>query len=90
MNHLLYLVRISVVALAALYSLYIEPRQAAISALQTRSIYPIDVDVQADEQLLLLAACVKNDDEGRVIAARRIRTDETKEMLNSIILQAKK
>lgn len=78
------------VDLAALYSLYIEPRQEAISALQTRSIYQIDVDVQADDQLLLLITCVKNDDERRVIAARRIRTDETKEALNSIILQAKK
>ncbi len=78
------------VDLAALYSLYVEPRQAAISALQTRSIHQIDVDVQADDQLLLLVTCAKNDDERRVIAARRIRTDETKETLNSIVLRAKK
>ena len=78
------------VDLAALSSLSIEPRQAAITALKMRSIYQSSLDVQADDQLLLLITCTKDDNERRVIAARRIRTDETREALNSVIQQTTK
>lgn len=78
------------VDLAALSSLPIEPRQAAITALKMRSIYQSSLDVQADDQLLLLITCTKDDNERRVIAARRIRTDETREALNSVIQQTAK
>ena len=78
------------VDLAALSSLSVETRQAAITALKTRSIYQNSLDVQADDQLLLLITCTQSDNERRVIAARRIRTDETREALSSVIQQTSK
>lgn len=78
------------VSLANLSSLSIELRQEAIISLQKRSIYQSSLDVQAEDQLLLLITCAKNDNERRVIAARRIRTDETKEELDNIIQKTKK
>ena len=41
-------------------------------------------DVRLDDQLLVLVTCVKNDEERRVVAARRIRNGETMEELKAL------
>ena len=64
----------------------IEERQQAIDALKKLSIYTSTVDVQVDDQLLLLITCVGRDEERRVVAARRIRNEESKTELSRLVL----
>ena len=52
-------------------------RQKSINALKAYSTVISGIDVQADDQLLLLITCVGDTDQRRVVAARRIREDET-------------
>lgn len=63
----------------------IADRTNAINALLSRSIYRTQVDVTANDQLLLLVTCVDGDDERRIVAARRIREDENEEVLQKLI-----
>ena len=71
-----------------LSSTNVASRTAAIDALRTRSLYRSGVTVNVDDQLLLLVTCVENDDERRVVAARRIRDGETEEQLQKLVNNA--
>lgn len=51
-------------------------REAAIRALERRSVISSALDVQADEQILLLVTCLDGDTERLVVAARRLREGE--------------
>ncbi len=62
-----------------------EERRRAVDALTQASIYPALIDVQPEDQLLLLVTCTAKDSERRVIAARRVREDETESGLARII-----
>ncbi len=62
-----------------LNSLELVQREAALQVLMQRSMYRCTVDVQPQDQLLLLVTCVGEDDERRVVAARRLREGETED-----------
>ena len=66
----------------------IAQRSRAIRQLQNSSIFTTAIDVRSDDQLLLLVTCVENDNERRIIAARRLRPDETEAALLPLILGA--
>lgn len=68
----------------------IADRTNAINALLSRSIYRTQVDVTAQDQLLLFVTCVDDDDERRGVAARRICEDENEEMLQKLIRRTTK
>ena len=52
-------------------------REAIIKRLSVLSKHTNVIDVNADDQLLLLVTCVGDEDDRRVVAARRLRDDET-------------
>lgn len=56
-------------------------REQAIRTLEKRSAVSGLLDVQADDQLLLLVTCLDGDTERMVVAARRLRDDETPDHL---------
>lgn len=58
-----------------------DDRARSIERLMHFSLFSSAVDVQAEDQLLFLVTCTKNDNERLVVAARRIRPDESKENL---------
>ena len=60
-----------------LYSTTVSVREEVIAQLQRASTLDIPIDVQADDQLLLLITCNGHDNERYVVAARRIRSDES-------------
>lgn len=62
-----------------------EERQRAVSTMMQASIYPVLIDVQPEDQLLLLVTCTAQDNERRVIAARRVRDNETESKLARMI-----
>lgn len=66
-------------------------REAIIRRLCELSEHTCTVDVNMDDQLLLLVTCVGDDDERRIVAARRIRVDETEhELYRSVQLSQKR
>lgn len=67
--------------LGALDSRDIAGRDREIRRLQEGALLQADVDVQAEDQLLLLITCVDDDNERRILAARRVRDDETEQEL---------
>lgn len=61
-------------------------REEIIGILQDRSRYSPVIDVAADDQILLLVTCKGEDDDARrIVAARRIREDETETELLRLI-----
>ena len=70
---------------AKLLSSSISHRRAALNALIRQSRYTSTLDVAPDDQLLLLITCVDDETDRRVIAARRIREDETEEALQKLV-----
>ena len=56
-------------------------REEAIRTLERRSAVSCTLDVQADDQILLLVTCLDGDTERLVVAARRLRTEETENTL---------
>ena len=56
-------------------------REKAIRTLESRSVIRSVLDVQADDQLLLLITCLDGETERLVVAARRLRDDETADRL---------
>ena len=68
-----------------LHSPVIATRQQALQTLIYRSRYECTIDVQTQDQLLLLVTCVGDDAERRVVAARRIREDETETALRRMV-----
>ncbi len=59
-----------------LNSLRTDDRAQAIRVLQNVSVLECEIDVRADDQILLLVTCVDKDTNRRVVAARRIREGE--------------
>lgn len=55
----------------------IHEREQAIETLRAVTPYACEVDVGPEDQLLLLVTCVGNEEERRVVAARRIREGES-------------
>ena len=68
-----------------LMSLRPENRMRAIGTLKEASVYACDVDVQAEDQLLLLVTCVDKETDRRVVAARRVREGEKENELQKLI-----
>ena len=56
-------------------------RSSTIQVLQQCSLIATGIDVRPDDQLLLLLTCVDDAGDRRIVAARRIRPDETEEAL---------
>lgn len=56
-------------------------RETIIQGLRTQSKHTCTIDVNADDQLLLLVTCVDDDADRRIVAARRIRDDESEDEL---------
>lgn len=75
---------------AKLNSMSIKNRQEALESLIRRSVYASGLDVIPQDQLLLLVTCVEDDDLRRVIAARRLREDETESELQKTINRTRK
>lgn len=70
------------VNLYALQGLRQAEKSLAIRALQQQSIYQTTIEVLPEDQLLLLVTCVDRTDQRRVLAARRIRDQESKDTLS--------
>ena len=68
----------------------IEARQKAIDTLISSSVHTCAVDVRVDDQLLLLVTCVDNDNQRRVVAARRVRDTETEAELQALVQKSRK
>ena len=56
-------------------------REEAIRTLERCSAVSSTLDVRADDQLLLLVTCLDGDTERLVVAARRLRNNETADSL---------
>lgn len=65
-------------------------RRSAIRALKNCSLYTAAIDVEAEDQILLLITCVDDDNERRVIAARRVRPDEDEEWIRRYVQEVRK
>jgi len=64
-------------------------RREAIHQLKIQSIYTDVIDVQPEDQILLLMTCVEDEDERRVVAARRIRDGESEKTLKARVAQSR-
>ncbi|MBR6186530.1 MAG: sortase [Clostridia bacterium] len=73
-----------------LYSTAIGGRQKAIATLIGCSVHTCTIDVSPEDQLLLLVTCVDNDNERRVVAARRVRDTETESELRKLVQKTRK
>lgn len=80
--------RMHYVDVGRLISLDIAARETAINQLRRISKIAVDIDVHAEDQLLLLITCVDDDTERRFIAARRIRPGEVENSLQKLTRQA--
>lgn len=56
-----------------------------IRELQFRSLYQSVLDVNGEDQLLLLVTCNGDDNQRRVVAARRLREGETRESIRHLL-----
>lgn len=65
-------------------------RKEAIDSLFRFSVYGRYIDVQPDDQILLLVTCVAEEEDRRVIAARRLRDGETEEELLKSVQKTRK
>lgn len=65
-----------------------EDRTRIISRLQFLSAFSLPLDVSPDDQLLLLVTCTGDDNTRRLLAARRLREDESAQSLNMTYLMA--
>lgn len=74
--------------LSSLNSNNVDKRQEALTMLTRASVFSSGVTVQPEDQVLLLVTCVDNDDERRVVAARRIRDGEDEESLRKMVDQS--
>ena len=63
----------------------IQDRQDAIDSLKAVSVHTCTVDVQPEDQLLILVTCVERNVERRIVAARRIRADESEDQLKALV-----
>ena len=77
------------VNLSALNSTSVALRQQAINSLSSLSVIRTGIDVQAQDQVLLLITCVDDEDDRRVIAARRVREGEKESSLETQVQKAR-
>lgn len=70
---------------AGLSSLSPERRQEAITLLKARSHFSCQVDVAPEDQLLLMITCVDDENDRRIVAARRLREGESRETLQHLV-----
>ena len=68
-------------SLADLLSADRQTRKRAIASLGSLSVHQVILDVNEEDQILLLITCVGDDDERLILAARRLRENETKDSL---------
>ena len=73
--------KVKYVNLTCLESLNRETRRSALQALMNQSLHGAMLDVNEEDQILLLMTCVGNDDERLILAARRLREEETVDRL---------
>ena len=73
-----------------LYSTAVEGRRNTIDTMKECSVHTCTVDVNPDDQLLVLVTCVEDDNERRIVAARRVRDDETESALRKVVQQSRK
>lgn len=66
----------------------ISVREETLRALRARSMFSSSISVAADDQLLLLITCVGDETDRRVVAARRVRPDETEASLAALARQS--
>ena len=59
-----------------------------LDELLAHSVFRNGIEVTAEDQLLLLVTCVEDDAERRIVAARRIREDESLERLTYFVEHA--
>lgn len=71
--------------LGAFYSRLTSSREKEIQRLLDGAVLTSPVDVQPDDQLLLLVTCVDDENERRILAARRVRENETEAALIAAI-----
>ena len=64
-------------------------RAAILNDLCRLSKHTCAVDVNAEDQILLLVTCVGDDTDRRIVAARRVRDDETEGYLYSLVQSAR-
>ena len=74
----------------SLTSSRVQERQKAIAALLSASIHTCPIDVRPDDQLLLLVTCTEQDSDRRMVAARRVRDDESGAMLRALAQTSKR
>ena len=67
--------------LSWLFSTSVDYRTKGISQLKRFSVFNSGIQVLADDQLLILITCVGDEEDRRVVAARRIRDNETEQSL---------
>lgn len=68
-------------AIALCHSQSTDSLKSLIAELQFRSVHPAVLDVTAEDQLLLLCTCNGDDNQRKVVAARRLREGETRESI---------
>ena len=73
---------------ASLLSNRISQREAALKTLMNRSIFGHDIEVTAEDQLLILLTCVGDETERRVVVARRVREHESEEDLQRLVYRS--
>ena len=66
-----------------------QERQRLIDTLINSSAFTCSVDVNAQDQLLVLVTCVDQDDERRIVAARRLRDGESETALKQDVSASK-
>ena len=73
-----------------LKSMDVAGRQKAIDALLAASVHTCTIDVQPADQLLILVTCVDEDEERRIVAARRVRDGEDEIELKKLVEKSRK
>lgn len=68
----------------------VRERERAIQALISASVHTCPLDVRPEDRLLVLVTCVGKDEERRVVAARRIREDETEAEIRKLVEKSRK
>ena len=67
-----------------------QPIEAFLEEAQSRSLFDIPVDVNADDRLLSLVTCSYSMDDGRfIILCRKLRADETPEQMSALLQQSR-
>lgn len=80
--------RLGYVDLFALAGRETEARETALAGVKEASVFTCTLNVKTEDQLLLLVTCVDDDNDRRVLAARRFRPGETREALQKTVRES--